>query len=374
MQILVLGREKFLCRAEIEAVFGEHNLISEDVVLIDKDEPVDISSLGGTIKVAKVFNQNSRSLDSDIVSYLSGQPKAGKLNFGISFYGTDKTHKGSGIKIKKELKSKGFSVRYIQPPESNQLNAASIIYNKLTKGGFEIIVVRKKDGSVLLAQTTAVQDINEYSKRDYDKPCRDRKVGMLPPKLSQIMINLSGVDKKTIIVDPFCGSAGLLMEASLMGYASEGSDLSNEMVICSQKNIEWFKNNYKTITIPKISEAVDATTRTYPSKAFVIITEGFLGQNFLSKPSARAIKEQIPNLQNLYINFLKNLALQKNKPSTIVLCVPFWSVDGQTYELNILDEITNLGYTIHEFQSVKSSDLRYQREGQFTGRQIVVLN
>ncbi|MGB2111367.1 MAG: hypothetical protein ACPHY8_06160 [Patescibacteria group bacterium] len=36
-----------------------------------------------------------------------------------------------------------------------------------------------------------VQDIYAYSKRDYSKD-RDMQVGMLPPKLSQMMINLSG--------------------------------------------------------------------------------------------------------------------------------------------------------------------------------------
>jgi tRNA G10 N-methylase Trm11 len=374
MQILVLGREKNLCRAEIESVFGDYKQISDEVALIDDDKSIDISSLGGTIKVAKVINQNSKTMESDIIDYIIGQPKKGKINFGISFYGTDKTYSGSGIKIKKQLKSKGLSVRYIQPQKSNQLNAASVIYNKLTINGFEIIVVRKKDGSVLLAQTTAVQNINEYSKRDYDKPCRDRKVGMLPPKLSQIMINLAGVDKKTLIVDPFCGSAGLLMEASLMGYATEGSDLSGDMVACSNKNIEWFSNNYKPLIVPKISEALDATTRKYPTQDYAIVTEGFLGINFIFKPSAKTIEEQMPYLKSLYINFLNNLSKQQCKPSAIVLCMPFWSLEGSSYSLNILDEILNLGYTIHEFQSVRSSDLRYQREGQFTGRQIVVLN
>jgi len=77
-----------------------------------------------------------------------------------------------------------------------------------------------------------VQDIENYSKRDYGKT-RDMEVGMLPPKLAQMMLNIaaschactprginsygrnlskkdSGISSKTgmtniKVYDPFCG-------------------------------------------------------------------------------------------------------------------------------------------------------------------------
>jgi len=374
MQLLILGREKKLCLAEAEAVFGNIKIISEEAVMVDSDHQIDINNLGGAIKCAEVITENSKSIESDITSYILKENKGGKINFGISFYGTGKTYKGSGIKIKKYLKSKGLSVRYVQPKSGDNLNAASVIYNKLTKGGFEILIIQKSDKTTLLARTTGIQDINEYSKRDYDKPCRDRKVGMLPPKLSQIMINLALVDKKTTIVDPFCGSGGLLMEAALMGHQATGSDISQDMIDCSVKNIEWFASNYRPSFTPIIEKAADATQKSYPELPYAVVTEGYLGDNFVIKPSASTVQKQIPSLEKLYVNFLQNLQNQSVKPKSVVLCMPFWLVDGTTYQLKIIDELVNLGYTIHEFQSVKSSDLHYQREGQFTGRQIVVLN
>ena len=372
MQLLILGREKKLCLAEAEAVFGKAVGISEEAVLISSNEPIDINHIGGSIKCAQVITEHSTNIESDITNYILKENNGGKINFGISFYGKGKTYKGTGIKIKKSLKSKGLSVRYIQPKSGENLNAASVIYNKLTKGGFEILIVQKDDRNTLLARTTGIQDINEYSKRDYDKPCRDRKVGMLPPKLSQIMINLAGGHKKAIIIDPFCGSGGLLMEASLMGYQAIGSDISQDMIDCSIKNIDWFSSLYKPTAVPKIEEAEDATKKDYPVKEYFVVTEGYLGDNFVIKPSAITIQKQIPSLEKLYIDFLTNLKNQKTKPSSVVFCMPFWVVDGTTYQLKIIDEILNLGYTIHEFQSVKTSDLRYQRYGQFTEWQFVV--
>lgn len=374
MKLLILGRERNLCLAEAEAVFGEIVPISDSAILVDDSKPVDIDRLGGAIKSAEIITDRSNNVETDIINFILKSKMSGKINFGISFYGSGKSYKGSGIKIKKALKSHGLSVRYVQPNDSDTLNAASVIYNKLTKGGFEILIVQKSDKSIVLARTIGVQDINQYSKRDYEKPCRDRKVGMLPPKLSQIMINLSQANINDIIVDPFCGSAGLLMEASLMGYKSEGSDISDDMSACSNKNIDWFKQNYKLRYYPEIISTSDATTRSYPKSQYSIVTEGFLGDNYINKPSSVAVHKQIPALTKLYIDFLKNLKSQTVTPSSVVFCLPFWVIEGKVFRIDIIDEIMNLGYTIHEFQSVKSKDLQYQREGQFTGRQIVVLN
>jgi hypothetical protein len=36
-----------------------------------------------------------------------------------------------------------------------------------------------------------VQDIDAYAERDFERPMRDAFVGMLPPKLAQIMLNLA---------------------------------------------------------------------------------------------------------------------------------------------------------------------------------------
>ena len=58
MQILILGREKLLCRAEAIAVFGSAKLLNDDVVKLPDDAKVDINMLGGAIKSGRVIKQN----------------------------------------------------------------------------------------------------------------------------------------------------------------------------------------------------------------------------------------------------------------------------------------------------------------------------
>jgi len=375
MQIIVLGRETDLCLAEAEVIFGNVRKISDEIAEIQTDQIEDINSLGGAIKLARVAYAEVGSIAEvqiKIETLLQEANTGTKLNFGLSYYGKASINLSAlGIKIKKSLQKIDLKPRLVLPKANNQLNAASVKHNKLLTKGLEILII--EDGSrYILATTYGVQDIDAYSKRDYEKPCRDRKVGMLPPKLSQIMINLTRPDRDTIIVDPFCGSGGLLMEASLMGLKSQGSDLQKDMVDCANKNSSWFAENFDNTASISIGIAEDALARDYPTSKYSIVTEGFLGRNFLSKPTKMLIKEQFPELKELYLGFFKHLLQQTTKPSKVCVCMPFWLPGDEIVRLNIIDDICNLGYTKSEFTSVRQSNLSYHREGQFTGRQIII--
>ena len=374
MYIYLLGREAELCLAELESKNIETKMLLPNIVMSPK--LVDIKNLGGTIKIGEIISDdisNAADLQTEILNYCKNLNLDTKFSYGISSYGSSKINVNQfGIKLKKKLKEIGIKPRYVAANEGSSLNAASIKHNKLTtSNGREFIVVNTQN-SIKLAVCLSFQDVDSYSKRDYEKPCRDRKVGMLPPKLSQIMINLAQIPENAKVVDPFCGSGGLLMEASLMGYSSIGSDISKDMIDCSKKNTAWLKQNFDNCKPIEILPPTDATNINFPSSDYSIVTEGFLGTNFLSKPTLQLINEQKPQLRDLYLKFFENINLQDNMPQSICISLPFWVLNEKVIELNLIDEIADLGYTISEFKSVRRSTLSYHREGQFTGRQIVV--
>jgi len=73
-------------------------------------------------------------------------------------------------------------------------------------------VFSDKEGFTV-AQTVWIQDIESYTERDIDRD-RSMTVGMMPPKIAQIMISLGTQGKKdTVIWDPFCGLGTTLIEA-----------------------------------------------------------------------------------------------------------------------------------------------------------------
>ncbi len=61
----------------------------------------------------------------------------------------------------------------------------------------------------------------------------------LEPRIARVMVNLTRT-KKGRILDPFCGTGGILVEAGLMGMRVFGVDADREMVEGCRRNLEFF--------------------------------------------------------------------------------------------------------------------------------------
>lgn len=126
--------------------------------------------------------------------------------------------------------------------KNENINAASFKKEKLAKTGNEYNLI--SGGEIkYIGKTLACQDIDAYAKRDTGKS-RDMVVGMMPPKLVQMMLNISR--NPSTVYDPFCGLGTTLIEAANMGITRVyGSDISREMVQSSKKSLEEFVTNEK---------------------------------------------------------------------------------------------------------------------------------
>jgi len=68
----------------------------------------------------------------------------------------------------------------------------------------------------------------------------------LHPKLARAMINLTGAKEGETIIDPFCGSGGILIESGLMGFRTIGYDINKKMIWKSMVNLKHYSiKNYK---------------------------------------------------------------------------------------------------------------------------------
>ena len=207
MFIATLGRQPEISFAELEAVFGRQNVqpATHDIATIDADD-IDLSILGGTTKIAKVITTHNyaNKRDSDLFTDISRQitnhytdkwrSVDHKITLGISTYGFNippRAVQKTGIILKGSLKKSGVSLRLIPNTES-ALSTAVSHNNKLglSDNKVELIIVKTKT-SVIIAESRGAQNITAYTRRDHGKPKRDAFVGMLPPKLAQIMLNLA---------------------------------------------------------------------------------------------------------------------------------------------------------------------------------------
>ena len=230
--LAVLGRQPEISLAELEALFSNVQRIHDYLATFNSVTIPDINRLGGSLKLAV-------SLSSKPLDYIANLPE-GKITLGLSDYSKTATKKSSSmeaLKLKKILVRHGRSIRVVENKEAI-LSTATSLHNGLSGKNERKIELIKINSSWY--KVIGVQDIEKYAKRDQKRPARDAKVGMLPPKLAQILINLCGPLKPgSTILDPFCGTGVVLQEALLMGYHAYGTDLNEKMIDYTRKNLEW---------------------------------------------------------------------------------------------------------------------------------------
>jgi tRNA (guanine10-N2)-dimethyltransferase len=68
-------------------------------------------------------------------------------------------------------------------------------------------------------------------------------------KLARVMVNLAQPKRGDLVLDPFCGTGGMLIEAGLMGCKVLGFDAKPRMLLGSLKNINHFGVNLQGLVI-----------------------------------------------------------------------------------------------------------------------------
>ncbi len=409
--ICILGRQPAIGLAELESLYGADRIrpLGSEAALIDLSaDKINLDRLGGTVKLCKLLTTLPTTKWPEIQAYLEKSiPEQlqylpeGKLQIGFSAYGLNVTAKqlqASGLSIKKLIRSHGRSVRLI-PNQEPALSSAQVLHNHLTgKLGWELVLI-KDDQQTILAQTVAIQDINAYAARDQARPKRDARVGMLPPKLAQIIVNLAvsqvhegsgfrvqGLDQKTIlqrpytlspnpstltVLDPFCGTGVILQEAALMGYTVYGTDIEPRMVEYSKTNLEWILQKYAAASKSKI-EFGDATNHAW--KEFdAIAAETYLGRAFSALPAPAVLQQVVQDVDTIHKKFLQNVRRQTKPGFRLCLALPAWKLQKGFRHLPVLDSLEELGYTRVSFVHADNRDLIYHRPNQIVGRELVVL-
>ena len=391
MYVALLGRQPEISLAELEAVFDKQSVarISEAFATVKTDN-FNIDSLGGTIKCGKIvkqlaLNPKKKPLDTAsryIIDYYAKkwQSHQGKITLGLSVYGLKNNAREVqkiGIILKSTLKKSGTSLRLI-PNQQPALSTATSHNNKLgsAENKIELLIIKTRQ-NIIIAESRGVQNITAYTFRDRNRPKRDAFVGMLPPKLAQIMINLSEAKSQDCLWDPFCGTGTVLQEAYLMSINTYGSDLNPKMVDYTTKNVQWLAQKYSSTMDNQAPDwqtfQADATTikldDSKRSSITHIVCETYLGQPFSAPPAPEKLKEVVGNCNHIISSFLENVLPQINDTVRLCIAVPAWQdTSGNFTHLPLLRRLEKLGY-----KQLNRQQLLYHRPDQVVAREILVL-
>jgi len=272
-RIFLLSKENLdLSRTEVESLANKKGTLVNDLLILDTN--FDFNRLAYTKKVYDLlFTSTKKQLKDKIKSF--NWNKIYKKSFCIRVFGAKKDLERdfAGIIWEKVLKPKV------------DLDKA--------KTNIHFYFIKNKVYCTLL--NTKINQYQFEERRPHLRP--EMHPSSLHPRLARAMINLTGI-KKGRIIDPFCGSGGILLEAALSNLDVEGSDLDKSMLDMAKKNLKKFKTTLNQ---------KDATT--IKKKINYLVSD---------LPYAKATKSQ--DLNKLYLSFFHLLKAYLQK--TAVLGLP----------------------------------------------------
>ncbi len=329
--LYILGRTPDLAFSELQTFLPDVMRIREDAAMSAASLP--IHKLGGTVKIAQVID--ALRIDE-------------KSTFGVSVYGGPQY----SVKQLEELKKQFHADRFVA---TRGEPLSSVVIQK--QHVQEYVIVGKQDGLVV-GKTIAVQPFEEWNARDYGRPYADPKAGMLPPKVSRMVVNIADRSRdigKTLaqktLLDPFCGMGTVLSEALVMGWNVVGGDQSEDVIAKARKNLQWLIQKYPDLGVTyrlNVVDAVHISSVVDKESVDAIVTEPFMGAAQRALPGGKIdVKNTIKGLEKLYIGCLRDWLAVLKPHGVVMMALPMYETGGKTYFVKkVIDMCETLGYTI----------------------------
>lgn len=370
--IFILGRVPELSALEIKEVLSAEGIPVRSLsyarrsLCATTDAPLDcrmlIDRLGGTVKIGELLSLPARAKNpaelppilADAIERLT-EGTVGRITFGLSDYSDTlgrKNIQSLGLAIKKELKGRGRSARFVMSAAGEPALSSVVVEKQglLESGGVELLHI-DTDVGVSLARTIAVQPFEDFSRRDWERPAKSMNVGMLPPKIARMMVNCAGIPTNSphILLDPFCGLGTLLQEALLAGFARvEGGDISEKNCAAARNNLSWLSQEKNIPASRSRVRKLDCRTLSSafaPASIGAIVTEPYLGPVVRQSgiKNLAAVKKE---LMALYRSFLDQAHRVLKKNGRVVVVFPVWIRGKEKIALPIVEKILPAGFTV----------------------------
>jgi tRNA (guanine10-N2)-dimethyltransferase len=241
--VIASGWQPNVARAEFSALLDSSNtsqFIHERVMLCDKDSATNIAQRSAL--VTETLYPASHSLYTDLEKHVelvvawckenlenTGQTlavRAKKIGLRVEGWSTRSIEQSIGGALFRD----GWKIDLTSPDitlKITALNHNNITDEEVVENPPLIIWGIKSSG-------TSTWDERTAPKRPYFKPIS------LDPRLARAMANIACPERGKLL-DPFCGTGGILLEAAAIGSQVFGSDADSRMVEGSRDNLKWAK-------------------------------------------------------------------------------------------------------------------------------------
>ncbi len=239
------------------------------------------------------------------------------------------------------IRDAGFKKVRLIRPKGNELLAEEV----LERETLDVIAFPYGRGYAL-GPTAWVSDVASIRRKAIAKPAPRSDIS-LSPRLARLLVNLSGLSKDQLLVDPFCGSGTILAEGLSKSLACVGIDSSPGRLRDAKKNLQWARHDgARGMFRLGVGDARDIQ-QVLRSKADGIVTEPLLIPKLDYRPSTAAAGRMVEQAGAVYADALASMASALKLGGRIVIVVPV-ILTTQDEEVALTLEGGNLG--LREYQ------------------------
>jgi len=218
-----------------------------------------------------------------------------------------------------------FAIRIIQKKEKSESNIARKLGEKISPKNK--VNLTNPDLKILYySNEKSIISIWNKKNETYYTKCLEHHVRYRPyfspisihPRIARSMVNLSNCSNGDIIIDPFCGTGGILIEIANMKIKAIGIDILNKMTEYSKGNLKHYDLKAKIIKgdIENLGNSNFDAIVTDPPYGISTTTKGE-GVEKLMKRSLELFAKKMATKQRL-VMAVSNPKLVQNKNYTTI--------------------------------------------------------
>jgi tRNA G10 N-methylase Trm11 len=269
------------------------------------------------------------------------------------------------IKVTSLIKLKHKKSIYVGSPpgfsEKGGISVSRALIKGLSAKGYEFIIATS-DGELSVWRTVRHLDLRGFRQRDLTRPFKNPLIS-IPPWLARTMINLAALPKGSRLLDPFCGTGTILIEAAYSGHRVYGMDMDPANVAGSIANMKWLSNKIGIAPPPIIRGDSRNLSEHFQQNYFdAVVTEPPFGPPFNSTPSIHEVEIIADELSGLYKSVLKSVSSVLKPKGKLVITFPTWKTKaGTTYQMDAESVFKYTGLELQKTVGKVSLPIRWSK-------------
>jgi len=331
----VFGKSVKQAEAPIERVSVLH------VEHITKDY---VRELAGTHKLAPLASMvDSAGGDQSHLLDLLKSVLEEKSNVSLSGYDLEEEEYEEMVRTMLDgLRESGLKKVRLLRPKGNELMSEDI----LSRRAFDVVAFPYRSGYAL-GPTIWVPDSASMRRRGTRKPAPRPEIA-LSPRLARTLLNLAGLRPGMTVLDPFCGSGTILMEAYGRSIRCLGLDSSASMVQEARENLRWSSGGIAGTRYDiRKGDATDLKLMLRGSKVDAVVTEPLLLPKLEARPKTATAHAMVEQSAIVYNDALASMSGSIVPGGRIVVVVPvILTMEGD--EVTVALEGRRLGLRLHQ--------------------------